>query len=185
MLTADLATPARLQLRGTGYSAVALLLTGTDDRSAQADRQAADRIGKAGLDLYYWIEVGRCPELADKHPRWMASLQGHPEWRRFHPDFPQPKDDEVVKTYPWTPIFYREAFEAQLSRIQRLVTTRPSAQGLFLNDLQGAPSACGCGNPVCRWTTDYGPIVTATRLGNDAPANFVAAVKRLVPGEHA
>ena len=34
----------------------------------------------------------------------------------------------------------------------------------FLNDLQAAPSACGCGNTFCRWTPDYGPIRTATEL---------------------
>jgi len=182
-VTAEMATSDRIsELRHAGYSAVVLMLGRSDERSTSADCQAAERLRKAGLDLYYWIEVGRCPELADLHPRWMASLQGHPEWRRFHKNFPQPKDDEVVKAYPWTPVFYREAFDAHLARIERLLATRPAAKGVFLNDLQGAPSACGCGNPVCRWTTDYGPIVTATRLGDDAPAKFVAAVKHLLPG---
>jgi hypothetical protein len=40
--------------------------------------------------------------------------------------------------------------------------------------LQAAPSACGCGNVVCRWTTDYGPIETAQRLKDDAAAQFVS-----------
>jgi hypothetical protein len=182
LVTAEMATEARLQkLRKAGYSAAVLMLSRGDERSASGDRQAVERIGKAGLEAHYWIEVGRCPELADTHPRWMASLQGHPEWRRFHKDFPEPKDDEVVKAYPWTPVFYQEAFDAHLSRIQQLLATRPVTKGIFLNDLQGAPSACGCGNPVCRWTTDYGPIVTATRLADDTPAKFVAAVKHLLP----
>jgi hypothetical protein len=184
LVTAEIASDARLlKLRTSGYSAAVLMLSRADEPSAIADRRAVERIGKAGLDVYYWIEVGRCPELADAHPRWMASVQGpHPEWRRFHKDFPQPKEDEVVKNYPWTPVFYREAFDAHLARIKHLLTVRPSAKGVLLNDLQGAPSACGCGNPVCRWTTDYGPIATATRLGDEAPARFVAAVKHIVPG---
>jgi len=184
LLTAEMATEARLQkLRVSGYSAAVLMLGSTSEQTAiAADRQAVERISKAGLETYYWIEVGRCPELAETHPRWMASLQGHPEWRRFYRDFPQPQDDEVVKTYPWTPVFYQEAFDGHLIRIQRLLAARPAAKGIFLNDLQGAPSACGCGNPVCRWTSDYGPIVTATRLGDDAAAKFVVAVKRLLPG---
>jgi hypothetical protein len=47
--------------------------------------------------------------------------------------------------------------------------------------LQGAPSACGCGHPLCRWTADYGPIKTATTLESNAAAQFVAAVERLAP----
>jgi hypothetical protein len=184
LVTAEMASDARLQrLRSAGYSAAVLMLSDTDERAAADDRQAIERIGEAGLDVYYWIEVGRSPELADAHPRWMASVQGpHPEWRRFHKDFPEPKDDEIVKTYPWVPVFYREAFDAHLARIKKLLATRPAVKEVFLNDLQGAPSACGCGNPVCRWTTDYGPIVMATQLGDEAPAKFVAAVKRLAPG---
>src|ERR1700693_1698216 len=109
LVTAEMATDVRLQkLRHSGYSAAVLLLSRGDERSASADRQAVERIGRAGLDAYYWIEVGRWPEIADTYSRWMASLQGHPEWRRFHRDFPQPKDDEVVKAYPWTPVFYQE-----------------------------------------------------------------------------
>jgi hypothetical protein len=157
------------------------MLGQADGPSTAADRQAVERIRKAGLELHYWIEIARCPELAEAHPRWMASLQGHPEWRRLHKDVPQPSADEVIKVYPWTPVLYREAFDAHLSRVQRLLADRPPAKSVFLNDLQGAPSACGCGNPVCRWTTDYGPIVTATRLGDDAPAKFIAEVKRLIP----
>jgi hypothetical protein len=181
LVTAEMATDARLaQLRHSGYSAAVLMIGRTDQRSATADRRAVERITKAALEPFYWIEIGRCPEFADHNPRWMASLQGHTEWRRLHKDFADPKDDEVVKTYPWTPVFYREAFDAHLARLNRLFADRPPVKGVFLNDLQGAPSACGCGNPVCRWTTDYGPIVTATRLENDAPAKFVAAVKRMV-----
>jgi hypothetical protein len=81
------------------------------------------------------------------------------------------------------PVFYQEAFDAHLKRIKKLLDDRPPATSIFLSDLQGAPSACGCGNPVCRWTTDYGPIVTATKLGDDAAAKFVAAVRKQAPKE--
>ncbi len=180
LLAPDIVTTERLSsLRADGYGAVILVVSKGDG----AENNAARAIEKSGLELYYWIEVGRCPELADEHPLWMASLQGHPEWRRFHKDFPKPKADETVKCYPWVPVFYREAFDAHLARIERLLAGLPPAKAVYLNDLQGAPSACGCGNPVCRWTTDYGPIVTATKLSDDAPAKFVAAVRKLVTKE--
>lgn len=183
LLTADMASAERLaSLKDSGYTAVVLAIGNSDAASLAADKRAVEAIAKLGLELHYWIEVGRCAELADEHPLWMASLQGHPEWRRFHKEFPQPKTDEVVKCYPWVPVLYQEAFDAHLTRIEKLLADRPPARSLFLNDLQGAPSACGCGNPVCRWTTDYGPIVTATKLGDDAAAKFVAAARKLVPG---
>jgi hypothetical protein len=112
----------------------------------------------------------------------MASLQGHPEWRRFFKDAPLPGDNEVIKNYPWVPILYKEAFKAHRQRTAQLLKGKPLAAGIFLNDLQGAPSACGCGNPLCRWTADYGPVCTATPLGDDAAAQFTAAVKEMAPG---
>lgn len=147
----------------------------------EATRGAAARVRKAGLDLYYWIEIGRAPELADAHPEWMASLQGHPEWRRHFPGVPQPAAGEVVKNYPWVPIRYREAFEAHRSRVTSLLRGIPVPKGILLNDLQAAPSACGCGNAFCRWVPDYGPIRTATTLPADAAARFVQAVRALSP----
>jgi hypothetical protein len=136
---------------------------------------------ESGLSVYYWIEVARDEGLASAHPEWMASIQGHPEWRRFYPDFPKERDDQMVKVFPWVPIFYQGAFEAQLDKVQKLLNTWPSAKGVFLNDLQGAPSACGCGHPLCRWTTDYGPKRTAGQLGHDAPAKFVQRIQTSFP----
>jgi hypothetical protein len=144
-------------------------------------RAAAYRIESAGLDLYYWIEIGRNPELADTHPDWMASLQGHPEWRRFFPSLPKPAANETVKNYPWVPVLYKEAFDAHLARVAKLLKDQPPPKGIFLNDLQAAPSACGCGNHLCRWTSDYGPIHTATRLPASAAANFVKGMAKLSP----
>ncbi len=168
--------------RARGTNAIVLSLEENSAESRADVARAAERIRAAGLGLYYWIEVGRCPSLADAHPEWMASLQGHDQWRRFFPDLRQPHADEVVKVYPWVPILYREAYAAQLQRVSELLQARPAADGLFLNDLQGAPSACGCGSPLCRWTADYGPIQTATPAGDDAAARFVQAVGERFPG---
>lgn len=181
LLNADQATEARLgQLKSQGIQAVAIPIHKTpDDRLAETE--ACRRIQKHGLSLHYWIEVARCPELADRYPDWMASLQGHSEWRRLFNHPPTPGDGEVVKTYPWVPILGKEPFEGQLARIKELLQNRPQPSGIFLNDIQGSPSACGCGSHLCRWTSDYGKLRTTTPLGNRAPANFVAAVEKLVP----
>ncbi|MBI3469152.1 MAG: hypothetical protein HY000_39610 [Planctomycetes bacterium] len=181
LLTAAMASPSRLtELRAQGYNAIVLTVNDDSPLGRQADRDAAGRVTQAGLDLWYWIEVGRSPQLADAHPQWMASLQGHPEWRRYFKDFPAAKTGEVVKNYPWVPILYRETFDAHLTRFAKLLSARPAPEGVLLNDLQGPPSACGCGNPVCRWTADYGPIKTATPLEDDAAARFIAAAEKLV-----
>lgn len=183
MLYDDQVRQAELQAaKAGGANAIVLQINGQSVEQRQRELSAADRIQRTGLDLYYWIEIARCPELADAHPEWMASLQGHSEWRRFFKDVPQPKKNvEVVKNYPWVPVLYEEAFEAHRQRVQRLLNGKPAAKGIFLNDLQGGPSACGCGNPLCRWTGDYGPIKTATPLPADAAARFVAAVAELAP----
>jgi hypothetical protein len=54
-------------------------------------------------------------------------------------------------------------------------------RGILLNDLQGGPSSCGCGNLQCRWAIDYGVRgTTETIPGNDVAAQFIAEVKNLV-----
>ena len=166
------------ELAGAGYNGVVLMLSAGDTQIQPAAKQVAI----AGLDLYYWIEIARSPALADAHPEWMASVQTHQEWRRFFPDLPALKTNEVVKNYPWVPVVYKETFPVHLQRVRTLLADLPVAKGVFLNDLQGAPSACGCGNPLCRWTPDYGPLTSATRLPNSGAADFVAAVKKLAPG---
>ena len=179
LLSLDSVSPDRLRsLRAQQYSHVVLAL----DEKARSVGAAVQLIGAAGLRVDYWIEIGRNPAIANKHPEWMASLQGHPEWRRLFPNAPKPADGEVVKNYPWVPILYKETFDAHLQRVARLLKDLPAAQGIFLNDLQSAPSACGCGNDLCRWTADYGPIKTATPLGNDAAGRFVEEVRKLAKG---
>jgi hypothetical protein len=180
LLAAQDVTDARIgQLASAGTNAIVVALNSDD---IPAVRQAAAVVEGAQLDLYYWIEVARCPELADRHPQWMASQQTHPEWRRLFPQAPQPQADEVVKTYPWVPILSKETFPAQLDRVRRLLASVPAPTGVFLNDLQGAPSACGCGNSLCRWTSDYGKRRTTIPLGDEAAAMFVEKVAGAIPG---
>lgn len=181
LLSAEQATVDRLtELKSSGVNAVAIPIHNEKALRA-AESRAFERVQDAGLSLCFWIEVARCRELADAHPDWMASLQGHPEWRRLFRDVPLPRDGEVVKTYPWVPILNKEPFNAQLLRLKSLLDNRPTPAAVFLNDVQGAPSACGCGHHLCRWTTDYGKLRTTSPLGPTASADFVAAVKALTP----
>lgn len=181
LLNEKQASPRKLrQYAKEGYNAVALLLEDSVEESDHA--RAANAVLDAGLQLFYWIEVARNPALAQARPELMASIQTHEEWRRHFPKFPPASEGSVVKTFPWVPALYDESFDEHLDRIEALVENLPRAKGIFLNDLQGAPSACGCGNSFCRWTTDYGPKVTAKRLGPEAAALFVAAVQKISPG---
>lgn len=146
----------------------------------------ATAVRAAGLRLGYWIEVGHCERLADAHPEWVASLQGHGEWRQNAPDFAEPPADQVVIAWPWVPVRYAEAFAAHQQRVAAQLRALPPADFVFLNDLQGPPAACGCGNVLCRWATDYTlhgqpPAREATLLPPDAAARFVAGVQTLVP----
>ena len=172
-------TPHRLaRLRDQQIDTVVLALEEEDGQSAKA---AARAVIAAGLGLAYWIEIGRSESLAEAHPEWMGSIQSHPEWRRFHPDFPEAGQGEVVKTWPWVPVLYEETFPVHLNRVRDLLDGLPPAASIFLNDLQGPPTACGCGHSLCRWTTDYGRIRTATRLPDDAAAKFLDAVGEIAP----
>ncbi len=181
LLSAEAVTPKRLhKLKAAGVNAIALPIHDAPSARA-AESRASERIHESGLRLGFWIEVARAPELAEAHPAWMASLQGHTEWRRLFKGTPLPGDGEVVKTYPWVPILNQEPFDGQLSRIKKLLKDRPKPTAIFLNDLQGAPSACGCGHHLCRWTSDYGKLRATTPLGNQAPADFAAAVRKLSP----
>lgn len=182
LCSAEQITESRLaELREAGFTGIALELRGGSDERQQLEHDAARRIHSAGFTLAYWIEVARNTELAQAHPEWMASVQGHQEWRRLFRDAPRPAQNEVVKAFPWVPIGYREGFAAQHERLAALLTGLPAANRIYLNDLQAAPSACGCGNPLCRWTTDYGPLRTAESLKEDAAARFVDKIKRLRP----
>jgi hypothetical protein len=187
---ADLLLPATVdetalqQARHDDVDTVVLALH--DGEATDAAAAAARAVQAAGLRLGYWLEIGRSPALADARPDLMASLQGHGEWRAAFPGLPEPAAGEVVKVRPWVPVAYRQAFDLHLARVARQLAALPQADLVYLNDLQGPPSACGCGNVLCRWATDYtlhgqAPRRTADSLGPDAAARFVQAVQRLVP----
>ncbi len=134
-------------------------------------------VAQAGMTLWPWIEVARNPGMASAHPGWMATPGGHhDDWRRRFPDAPKAKEGEVIKAWPWVPIGYAPAFDAHRERLRVLLgELAGSWAGVFLNDLQAAPSSCGCGNSQCRWALDYGSPQTAARTpGDDAAARIVA-----------
>ena len=79
------------EFRAAGYNAVVLELA--DKVKTQ---EAAGSIRNAGFDLYYWIEIARNEAMADAHPDWMCSLQGHEDWRRLFKTSTNPKKGEVV-----------------------------------------------------------------------------------------
>jgi len=181
-LKAALLAPAQVSekklasLKVEHYTAAAISLSESNSSKQTA---AAAHIRRSDMALYYWIEIAHNPVLADAHPEWMASIQTHQEYRRLFPDLPKVKTNQVVKNYPWVPVLYQETFPVHLERVRRLLANKPPPAGIFLNDLQGAPSACGCGNHLCRWTPDYGGLKTAHRLPNDAAAKFVSEVQNL------
>lgn len=172
----------RLQeLKDLGFNTIVLPLSNSDKSSKEAINAAIKSVRQEELSLAYWVEVARSPELADQHPEWMASLQTHDEWRRFFPNTAKPKANEVTKTYPWVPILSRAPFAAQRKRVRDLLSAFPAADRIFLNDLQGAPSACGCGSPLCRWTSDYGKRRNTIPLGDEAAALFVSYIQEAAP----
>lgn len=182
LIAATDASAKRLEeLKSSGTNTVVFKLTIDHEEAKKAIRTATSAAANTGLSFAYWVEVARSPVLADEHPEWMASLQTHDEWRRLFPDSPQPRPNEVAKTYPWVPVLSREPFKAQRERVVALLTDLPNAKLIFLNDLQGAPSACGCGNSLCRWTSDYGERRTTTPLNDDAAALFITAIQKAAP----
>jgi hypothetical protein len=166
-----------------GFHALVLVL---DERfDAAVYQKAAKAIAANGLDLYYWVEVGRNPTFANDHPEWMASLGSHNDWRKRFPDVRQLQDGEVAKAWPWTPIAYREASDAHVTRTKSLLGRVPAGyRGILLNDLQGGPSSCGCGNLQCRWAIDYGVPVTTEKIGgHDIVAKFLSGVSQFAAGK--
>ncbi len=161
---------------------VVLMVGGHADVEVAA---AAQLVRSQGRRLGYWLEIGRDEALANAHPEWMASLQGHDEWQREHGAHAVGAG-EVVQVWPWVPVAYAEAFAAHRERVRARLAALPPADFVLLNDLQGPPASCGCGNILCRWATDYTlggrqPVRSATPLGADAAARFVQEVQAMVP----
>jgi hypothetical protein len=167
--------------RGEGFNAIVVLLD--EDHTVETYQRASSTASAAKMDLYYWIEIARNKRLADAHPRWMASLGMHDDWQTRFPSGRLPTKGEVAKAYPWVPIGYAEAFQGHLLRVERLLAKVPASyQGLLLNDLQGGPASCGCGNLQCRWAIDYEVPATATKdRVDDAAARFLIAVRERAP----
>jgi len=166
-----------------GFQAVVIML---DDRHEAAEFvKAAKAVADHSLDLYYWIEVGRNPKMAREHPEWMASLGMHNDWRKRFPNVRAPEKGEVTKAWPWVPIGYQEPFDAHLARITKLLARLSDGyRGLLLDDLQGGPASCGCGNLQCRWAIDYRVPSTATKLNApDIAGKFLGEVSKAAKGK--
>ncbi len=168
-------------LHGTRHTVVLMVA----EHSEAVVAAAAQQVRNQGLQLGYWFEIGRDVALANAHPEWVASLQGHDEWRLEHV-VQTVGVGEVVQAWPWVPVAYAEAFAAHRERVRARLAALPPADFVLLNDLQGPPAACGCGNLLCRWATDYtlggrAPVRSATPLGADAAARFVQEVQAMVP----
>jgi hypothetical protein len=166
-----------------GFRAVVVLLEEQHEEALL--QKVAKAVAAHSLDLYFWIEVGRSPALARAHPEWMASLGMHGDWRKQFPLVRPLEKGEVAKAWPWVPISFQEGYDAQLARVKKLLERLPAGyRGLLLNDLQGGPASCGCGNLQCRWAVDYGVPSTGTRrAGPDAAARFVTEIGKAAKGK--
>jgi len=162
--------------KAEGFNGAVLFL---DETNVARIKSATDHLQAATLPFHYWIEVGRNPRMAEAHPRWVASLGMHYNWRKLAPKVKPPDTGDVGKAFPWVSINYKEAFDAHVARVKQLLANAPANHaGLLLNDLQGSPSSCGCGNLQCRWATDYHVTRTGSVMGSDAAAQFVREVEK-------
>lgn len=160
--TPDVSGKSLAKWKKEKFSTVVLLVD--DLTSAVEYAKAAGQVRDAGLNLDCFIEVARSPLLADAHPNWMASIGMHDDWLSRFPNFTKPAEHEVVKAYPWVTIRTDEGLRAQIERVNDILRRfEQNYDGVFLNDLQGPPSSCGCGNLLCRWATDYHVPATGTK----------------------
>jgi hypothetical protein len=185
LIEAEQATPEALTAwKSEGGNTIVVPLDEAIPRARWSELAGA--VARAGLELYPWIEVARNRALADAHPDWMAAPGGHhDDWRRRFPGAPAARAGALIKAWPWVPIGYAPAYEAHRRRLRALLDDLPGPwAGAFLNDLQGGPSSCGCGNDQCRWALDYGTPPTAPRTpGDDAAARLVGELQGRYPGK--
>ena len=174
----DISSELAKEWNERGYEVICKLDPINHENNTKAARTLLSKQGS----VVYLIEVARVPHIANQQPELMSSLQGHPEWRRYYPSFPKEKKDEVVKTFPWIPILHKQGLELHLKRVNELLSKLPKPKTVWLNNIQGAPSSCGCGNTLCRWTSDYGPKKTTDLIGDKAPGQFLKKLSSLYNG---
>ncbi len=101
-----------------------------------------------------WYSVARDPQAAEEHPEWMHA----PECNAWLGGKARPDHHTLVA--PYISINNREAFEYARARLLDRVIENDWCVRLWLSDIQGAPSGCGCGNPSCRsWDNSPGPKI--------------------------
>jgi hypothetical protein len=87
-------------------------------------------------------------------------LPQHHEWLEA---FPEWEGGYKALVSPWLCVNNRAAFAYALEKVTRLVAAAPPLDGLLLNDIQGAPAGCGCGNILCRsWDNSPGEKIAPT-----------------------
>jgi hypothetical protein len=69
----------------------------------------------------------------------------HPDASGVSPVLPATaaaQTNEVAKNFPWVPVLYEQTYPVHLERVRQLLAAKPVTAGIFLNDVQDAPSAC-------------------------------------------
>ncbi len=175
--------PADGQLSGSSGAGAVFKIDLDDGLAGEKLDRLRSSAKPAGARIYVWLDVGRSPKLATEHPEWIAGMGSHEDWRRIHPGAPSPADRERVGVWPWTPIWYRAVLENRRGAILRLLRGRTEGiAGVFLSHVQGAPSACGCGNDQCRWTVDYRTGGGPEKLTGSPSAALLDQLKADLPG---
>lgn len=169
------------------HTVLAIVLHEETDR--QAFSAALREVRAVGLLPYAWIEVGRDQRAAAAHPEWL-NTPWHPEWLAAFPDWQTP-EGMMPAVAPWVSVHTRAVFDYALARITRLLagwSQNEGLQGIFLNDIQGGPTGCGCGNELCRsWDVSPGAKVAPspfTHTEDYFTVRFLEAVTAACEGLH-
>jgi hypothetical protein len=184
LVAIDQADAAALRAwKARGFSRLAVALgdggAGLSAASLELARAAAE---EAGMELDLWLEVGRSPALAAERPEWLAGIGLHDDWRRRFPAAPPAEAGRRVVVWPWAPITYRAVLEHHAAAIPALLRGKlRGGERLFLSGVQGAPSACGCGNDQCRWTADYGRNDGPERAGGVPARELIQRLEAALP----
>jgi hypothetical protein len=170
------------RLAARGATAAAVPIAGEAEAETVGRALAAARA--AGLEPYLWIEVARDEAAARAHPEWLSEPQ-HTEWLELFPE--QDWTGRRAVVYPWICVNNRAVFDYALDRVARLVkAVREPFAGVFLNDIQGGPAGCGCGNDLCRsWDNSPGEKIAPSpyeRPETFFSVVFLHALRRRLPG---